>query len=198
MDLYFEIEGTNIVLTNPQTLVADSARYIILHFDFKTTEWLDGEKTAYIGKHSVVLGKDNSCEMPILTKGSYNVGVGIAKSDGTVIYTNKASIRLSESIKPTQTLDVDTLSSYEQIMSRIDSVTAKDVPEKVSASIEEYFANNPELTNPKYDIGKGLKLVGDTLSVDTTDEVAYDNTKPITSSAVYTTIGNIQSILNSI
>ncbi len=46
--------------------------------------------------------------------------------------------------------------------------------------------------------GDGLHLTGDVLSVDTTDAVEEDNTKPITSGAVYDRLGDIESLLASI
>ena len=195
MDLYFEITGTNIVLTNPQSLVADSNRYIILHFDFKTDEWLEGEKTAYVGKYPMILNSDNICELPMLAKGNYNIGVGISKADGTLIYTNKATIRLNESIKPTSISQVEPLGVFEQIMQRIDTVSSVEVPLQVNNSLDQYFKENPI---DRYEIGQGLKLEGKMLSVDTADIVEQDNTKPITSSAVYTAVGNINALLSTI
>lgn len=51
-----------------------------------------------------------------------------------------------------------------------------------------------------YVIGPGLKLdpKTNTLSVDTADQVEEDNSKPITSAAVFVTVGNIESLLESI
>lgn len=51
-----------------------------------------------------------------------------------------------------------------------------------------------------YTIGDGLKLDPDTntLSVDTADKVEQDNTKPVTSAAVYTEVGNINALLATI
>lgn len=51
-----------------------------------------------------------------------------------------------------------------------------------------------------YNIGDGLKLDPDTntLSVDTADKVEEDNTKPVTSAAVYTEVGNINALLATI
>ena len=48
-----------------------------------------------------------------------------------------------------------------------------------------------------YNIGDGLKLdtMTNTLSVDTADKVEEDNTKPVTSAAVYTEVGNINALL---
>lgn len=49
----------------------------------------------------------------------------------------------------------------------------------------------------KYQIGNGLKLdtKTNTLAVDTADAVERDNTKPITSTAVYAVVGNINALL---
>ncbi len=51
-----------------------------------------------------------------------------------------------------------------------------------------------------YKIGAGLKLDANTntLSVDTAEGVEQDNTKPITSAAVYETVGNINALLATI
>ena len=51
-----------------------------------------------------------------------------------------------------------------------------------------------------YQIGPGLKLDAETntLSVDTADAVEKDNTKPVTSAAVYTEVGNINALLATI
>ena len=49
-----------------------------------------------------------------------------------------------------------------------------------------------------YIIGDGLKLEGRRLSVDTATTVDEDNTKPITSAAVFTAIGNINALLETI
>lgn len=49
-----------------------------------------------------------------------------------------------------------------------------------------------------YKIGAGLKVVENELMVDTADAVEEDNTLPITSAAVYTTVGNIEILLGTI
>lgn len=55
-------------------------------------------------------------------------------------------------------------------------------------------------TGGGYNIGSGLKLdrESNTLSVDTANNVEQDNTRPITSAAVYTTVGNIEVLLGTI
>ena len=49
-----------------------------------------------------------------------------------------------------------------------------------------------------YAIGDGLKVENGKLSVDTATAAEQDNTKPITSGAVYTTVGNINALLATI
>lgn len=44
-------------------------------------------------------------------------------------------------------------------------------------------------------LGDNLKVVGGALTVDTASNVQQDNTKPITSAAVYTEVGNINALL---
>lgn len=55
-------------------------------------------------------------------------------------------------------------------------------------------------TGQSFKVGDGLKLdlETNTLFVDTASEVEADNTKPITSAAVYTTVGNIEVLLSTI
>ena len=48
---------------------------------------------------------------------------------------------------------------------------------------------------PTFEVGDGLRLDGNVLSADTAQVVEEDNTKPVTSGAVYTEIGNIEVLL---
>lgn len=53
-----------------------------------------------------------------------------------------------------------------------------------------------EITDKPFDtIGENLKVVNGVLSVDTAPNVQQDNTKPITSAAVYAEVGNINALL---
>lgn len=53
-----------------------------------------------------------------------------------------------------------------------------------------------EMTGKPFEtIGENLKVVGGALCVDTAPNVEQDNTKPITSAAVYTEVGNINALL---
>lgn len=64
----------------------------------------------------------------------------------------------------------------------------------------EKWENTGVEASGKYEIGGGLKLddATNTLSVDTATDVEEDNTKPITSAAVYQTVGNIEILLGTI
>lgn len=83
------------------------------------------------------------------------------------------------------------------------------VPEEaVAISVDKYLKENP--VEVKIDpattesiggiiVGEGLTVTNDgTLSVDVTESVEKDNTKPITSAAVYVEVGNINALLATI
>lgn len=54
------------------------------------------------------------------------------------------------------------------------------------------------LDKPFSTIGENLKVVDGALTVDTTDIVEADNTKPITSGGVQVVVGNIDALLQTI
>lgn len=49
-----------------------------------------------------------------------------------------------------------------------------------------------------YPLGDGLKVVDGKLTVDTAQAVEQDNTRPVTSAAVFTEVGNIAELLSKI
>ena len=49
-----------------------------------------------------------------------------------------------------------------------------------------------------YKIGEGLKVVEGTLVVDTANVVEEDNTRPVTSAAVFVELGNVEALLANI
>lgn len=67
-----------------------------------------------------------------------------------------------------------------------------------AAARAEDAARRAEMASGTMEIGDGLKWVDNKLTVDTADKVEQDNTKPVTSAAVYTELGNIEAILASI
>lgn len=46
-----------------------------------------------------------------------------------------------------------------------------------------------------FEVGDGLKLEKGVLSVDTANKVEEDNTKPVTSAAVFVELGNVEALL---
>lgn len=70
----------------------------------------------------------------------------------------------------------------------------------MAAKVEDEKLTLEAATGSGYRIGNGLRLDTETntLSVDTASQVEQDNTRPVTSAAVATTVGNIEAILATI
>ena len=80
----------------------------------------------------------------------------------------------------------------------VDQVLEAGTSAKEAAERAEEAAKKAESTVPagSLSIGDGLKWAADgKLTVDTADKVEQDNTKPVTSAAVHTEIGNIEALL---
>lgn len=86
----------------------------------------------------------------------------------------------------------------------VSQTEAQDVPVKQAQKINVNVTDG--VTTPAtaeklglVKIGGGLAITADgTLSVDTADRAEEDNTRPITSAAVYTELGNINALLATI
>lgn len=107
-----------------------------------------------------------------------------------------------------------------ELVERLDRIEEAQGPDAIKNAVEDYLEQNPvevpvksvngktgEVTLnaedvgaiSKLSIGSGLKFNTDgKLAVDTADTAEQDNTRPITSAAVYTEIGNIDAILKTI
>lgn len=82
---------------------------------------------------------------------------------------------------------------------RVGQAGARRVPVEQAQTVESAYvpATAERLGGVK--VGAGLNVAEDgTLSVDTADRAEEDNTRPITSAAVYTEIGNINALLATI
>lgn len=80
-----------------------------------------------------------------------------------------------------------------------DFETEQYVDTGVPASGSSGASNWEDLTDkPFEEIGDNLKVVSGKLTVDTASEVQEDNTKPITSAAVFVEVGNIEVLLQHI
>lgn len=79
-----------------------------------------------------------------------------------------------------------------------DKLKNRDVPDQHPMSAITDLEETIESIK-KQKVGNGLKYDAEGhLAVDTADEAEQDNTLPITSAAVYTSIGNIEALLQTI
>lgn len=77
-------------------------------------------------------------------------------------------------------------------------LTNRDLPDQHPMGAITGLTEALQNAGTSYEIGHGLKLEGSTLSVNTAGTVEQDNTLPITAAAVYTTVGNIEILLQTI
>lgn len=180
-----------------------------VHFVFDDAKWdAHPEKTArflYDGRYTDVIFSGDTCPVPLI----YNTcGIQVGVYAGDLITTTCADIVAIRSALSTAGIPADpTPDVYRQIMAalvgKID--TQQDVK---NAGKVLGIARDGKVTpvhvsgggGGGYIIGDGLKLDAEsnTLSVDTADKVEKDNTKPVTSAAVHTEVGNINALLATI
>ena len=128
-------------------------------------------------------GDSGRCEL------RYYVGETLAKSRIWGTYVARAMDTPSETAPP------------EPEKGWVDQVLEAGTSAKEAAERAEEAAKQAESAVPagSLSIGDGLKWAADgKLTVDTADKVEQDNTKPVTSAAVHTEIGNIEALLAAI
>ena len=164
-------------------IVCDNSDYIA-HFDFDA-EWdAYDTKTArfvYGGKYTDVVFSGNECAVPVI-QNTRDVTVGVFAGDlhttTPAYFMCLPSILCGGGVPADPTPDV-----YAQILELLNNIADGGKP-----------ATTERLGVVK--IGENLKITEEgVLSVDTATEVEQDNTKPITSAAVHTEIGNIEVLL---
>lgn len=85
---------------------------------------------------------------------------------------------------------------FSQITERLEVLESGGADEDaIAAAVEAYLTENPVET---FETDHTLTLENGVLSVNTADDVEQDNTLPITSAAVHTTVGNIETLLATI
>lgn len=177
-------------------LVCGNSDYI-LAFDFDA-EWAEYEtktaRFAYNGTYQDIVFDGTECPAPVITNATMcQVGVyaGDLHTTTPAVVWCKKSILCEGGAPADPPEDV-----YARILEKINHLEGA-APDDIAAAVETYMAENPVQS---YNIGAGLKLdtATNTLFVDTADAVEQDNTKPITSAAVYTTVGNIEVLLSTI
>ena len=167
-------------------IVCDNSDYTAV-FDFDD-EWSAYDtktaRFAYCGKYTDVVFMGSSCPIPeIHDTRSLTIGVyaGDLHTTTPAYVSCVPSILCGNGIPADPTPDV-----YAQIMELLNNISLGGNP----ATAE---------TLGIIKVGENLTITEDgVLSVDTATEVEQDNTKPITSAAVHTEIGNIDVLLKTI
>lgn len=197
----------------PELLTAGMAKAVTVEFVF-SPEWDGLTKTAVFsnGKTTVdVLAANwdgDTVPVPhevLAVPGRHaRVGVYGADESGVVLPTVWVSLgKVQPGADPSGDASADpSLPVWAQLQKQIgdlDDLKTYNKGNLVDA-INEARSSGGGSGGGGYTIGDGLKLdaATNTLSVDTAAAVEKDNTKPVTSAAVYTEVGNINALLATI
>lgn len=196
----------------PELLTAGMSKAVTVEFVF-SPDWDGLTKTAVFtnGKTTVdVLAANwdgDTVPVPyevLAVPGRHaRVGVYGADESGVVLPTVWVSLgKVQPGADPSGDVSADpALPVWAQLQKQIGDLDDLKTYNKgnLVAAINE-ARNSGGGTGGGYNIGDGLKMDPDTntLSVDTADKVEQDNTKPVTSAAVYTEVGNINALLATI
>ena len=196
----------------PELLTAGMAKAVTVQFVF-STEWDGLTKTAVFsaGRTTVDVLESawdgNKVVVPheILADAGPIARVGVygANADGLILPTVWVTLgKVMPAAEPSGDPGADpTLPIWAQLQSQIgdlDDLQTHNKGNLVDAINEARSSGGSG--GGGYTIGDGLKLdaATNTLSVDTAAAVEKDNTKPVTSAAVYTEVGNINALLATI
>ena len=196
----------------PELLTAGMAKAVTVQFVF-SPEWDGMTKTAVFsnGKTTVDVLEANwdgdTVPVPhevLAVPGRHaRVGVYGADESGVVLPTVWVSLgKVQPSADPSGDASADpSLPVWAQLQNQIgdlDDLQTYNKGNLVDAINEARSSGGSG--GGGYSIGDGLKLdaATNTLSVDTAEAVEKDNTKPVTSAAVYTEVGNINALLATI
>lgn len=196
----------------PELLTAGMAKAVTVEFVF-SDDWSELTKTAVFsaGRTTVDVLESawdgNKVVVPheILADAGPIARVGVygANADGLILPTVWVTLgKVMPAAEPSGDPGADpTLPIWAQLQNQIGDLDDLKTYNKgnLVAAINE--ARSPGGSGGGgYTIGDGLKLdaATNTLSVDTAAAVEKDNTKPVTSAAVYTEVGNINALLATI
>ena len=196
----------------PELLTAGMAKAVTVEFVF-SDDWSGLTKTAVFsaGRTTVDMLESawdgNKVVVPheILADAGPIARVGVygANADGLILPTVWVTLgKVMPAAEPSGDPGADpTLPIWAQMQNQIGNLADLKTYNKgnLVAAINE-ARNSGGGSGGGYNIGPGLKLdaATNTLSVDTAEIVEKDNTKPVTSAAVYTEIGNINALLATI
>lgn len=196
----------------PELLTAGMAKAVTVEFVF-SNDWSGLTKTAVFsaGRTTVDVLESawdgNKVVVPheILADAGPIARVGVygANADGLILPTVWVTLgKVMPAAEPSGDPGADpTLPIWAQLQNQIgdlDDLKTYNKGNLVDAINEARSAGGSG--GGGYTIGEGLKLdaATNTLSVDTAAAVEKDNTKPVTSAAVYTEVGNINALLATI
>ena len=196
----------------PELLTAGMAKAVTVEFVF-SNDWSGLTKTAVFsaGRTTVDVLESawdgNKVVVPheILADAGPIARVGVygANADGLILPTVWVSLgKVMPAAEPSGDPGADpTLPIWAQLQNQIgdlDDLQTYNKGNLVDAINEARSSGGSG--GGGYTIGDGLKLdaATNTLSVDTAAAVEKDNTKPVTSAAVYTEVGNINALLATI
>lgn len=196
----------------PELLTAGMAKAVGVRFAF-SEEWDGLTKTAVFTNGRDTVGvlaakwDGDAVDIPpeVLTAaGRYaRVGVYGTNASGVVLPTVWATLgKVQPAAEPSGDPSADpTLPVWAQLQEQIGDLNDLKTYSKdnLVAAINEARQSGGG-GGGGYQIGDGLKLDAETntLSVDTADAVEKDNTKPVTSAAVFAEVGNINALLATI
>lgn len=196
----------------PELLTAGMAKAVTVEFVF-SNDWSGLTKTAVFsaGRTTVDVLESawdgNKVVVPheILADAGQIARVGVygANADGLILPTVWVTLgKVMPAAEPSGDTGADpSLPVWAQLQSQIgdlDDLQTYNKGNLVDAINEARSSGGSG--GGGYTIGEGLKLdaATNTLSVDTAAAVEKDNTKPVTSAAVYTEVGNINALLATI
>lgn len=201
-------EKNCLTVVEPELLTSGSVNVNTVSIEF-SADWDGLSRVAVFASSttqiSIALDSTNQCFIPweCLVTPNLNLRVGVYGTQGTTIVlpTIWASLGV---IRPGVTTGAEpsppTPDAYQKVLAEIgnlEDLTTADKSSLVAAINEVHETGGGGGMN--YQIGHGLKVTGgNTLEVDTAEEAEQDNTLPITSAAVYTTVGNIEILLETI
>lgn len=196
----------------PELLTAGMAKAVTVEFVF-SDDWSGLTKTAVFSASRTTVDvlesawDGNKVVVPheILADAGPIARVGVygANADGLILPTVWVTLgKVMPAAEPSGDPGADpTLPIWAQLQNQIGDLDDLKTYNKgnLVAAINE-ARNSGGGTGGGYNIGSGLKLDAETntLSVDTAEIVEKDNTKPVTSAAVYTEVGNINALLATI
>lgn len=201
-------EKNCLTVVKPELLTSGSVNVNTVSIEF-SADWEGLSRVAVFASSttqiSIALDSTNQCFIPweCLVTPNLNLRIGVYGMQGTTIVlpTIWASLGV---IRPGVTTGAEpsppTPDAYQKVLAEIgnlEDLTTADKSSLVAAINEVHETGGGGGMN--YRIGHGLRVTGgNTLEVDTAEEAEQDNTLPITSAAVYTTVGNIEILLETI